>query len=79
MLVLTRSMGESLVIGNDIHVTVVSVNRNRVRLGIVAPAAIRVDRLEVHSQRLLPDLSGGPDSISAEQSLHGNLASTPSS
>ena len=78
MLVLKRSVGEELVIGSDIHVRVVSVKRNRVRLGIVAPAAVRVDRLEVNLKLLSLDLSH-PDSISAEQSLHGNLASTPSS
>jgi carbon storage regulator len=77
MLVLTRSVGEELVIGNDVHVRVVSVKRNRVRLGIVAPAAVRVDRLEVRSQHRTLDRSGS-DSIPAEQSLHGNLAHSPS-
>ncbi|MBI5760593.1 MAG: carbon storage regulator [Planctomycetales bacterium] len=78
MLVLTRSVGEELVIGSEIHVRVVSVKRNRVRLGIVAPAAVRVDRLEVNLK--LHALDGShPESITAEPSLHGNLASTPSS
>lgn len=78
MLVLTRSVGEEVVIGNDIHVRIVSVKRNRVRLGIVAPASVRVDRIEVHSQRHSLNRND-PNSTSDEQSLCGNLASTPSS
>jgi carbon storage regulator len=48
MLTLTREIGEKIVIGDDIVVTVVSVSENgRVRLGIEAPRQIRIDRAEV--------------------------------
>lgn len=51
MLVLTRKVGEEIVIGDDIHVKVVAVQGDRVRLGIEAPRTIPVDRLEVHRRR----------------------------
>ena len=47
MLVLTRKIGESIVIGNNIKVTITSIERNKVRLGIEAPPEVRVDREEV--------------------------------
>jgi carbon storage regulator len=51
MLVLTRRTGEQLVIDEDIVVTVLSVEGDRIRLGISAPPSIRVDRQEVHERR----------------------------
>jgi carbon storage regulator len=48
MLTLTREVGEQIMIGDDIVVTVVSVSENgRVRLGIEAPRQVRIDRAEV--------------------------------
>ncbi|MSR86610.1 carbon storage regulator [Candidatus Peribacteria bacterium] len=55
MLVLTRKVGESIVIADDIVVTILSVEGTgrgqRVRLGITAPRAVPVDRAEVHRRR----------------------------
>jgi carbon storage regulator len=51
MLVLTRKLGEKLVIDGDIIVTVVGIQRGKVRLGVVAPEYIDVDRQEVHQRR----------------------------
>ncbi len=51
MLVLTRRIGEEIVIGGNIRVTVVAVEGNKVRLGITAPRDIAVDRQEVHARR----------------------------
>ena len=51
MLVLTRRVGEEIVIGNDIRVMVVAINGDKVRVGITAPPAVRVDRKEVHERR----------------------------
>ena len=48
MLVLTRKVGEDIVIGNDIHITVVAVKGGSVRLGVTAPKDVEVDRGEVH-------------------------------
>jgi len=50
MLVLTRRPGESIVIGNGIKLTVVSVGPGRVKLGIEAPPNVRVDREEIHAR-----------------------------
>ncbi len=51
MLVLTRRPGEEIVIDGDIRVTVVAIKGNQVRLGVVAPKCITVDRGEVHERR----------------------------
>ena len=47
MLILSRRAGESVTIGNDIVVKVVSVSGNQIRLGIVAPREVRVLREEI--------------------------------
>lgn len=44
MLILTRRVGETLQIGNDISVTVVEVNGNQVRIGIAAPKDVPIMR-----------------------------------
>jgi carbon storage regulator CsrA len=55
MLVLSRRIGEEIVIDEQIRVVVAAVKGDRVRLGICAPATVRVDRQEVHERRsLLP-------------------------
>ena len=50
MLVLTRRPNESIIIANDIVITVVSVGPGRVKLGIKAPPEVRVDRQEIHDK-----------------------------
>ena len=47
MLVLSRKPGEQVVIGNDITITVVEVQGNRVRVGIDAPEQVRILRGEL--------------------------------
>jgi carbon storage regulator len=48
MLVLSRKKNESIVINNDITITVVEIRGDKVRLGIVAPKEIPVHRQEVY-------------------------------
>jgi carbon storage regulator len=51
MLVLTRRLGEEIVIDGNIRVTVVGVKGDKVRIGISAPDSVVVDRQEVHRRR----------------------------
>ena len=53
MLVLTRRIGEEIVIGGNICVSVVAVQGNKVRLGIAAPDSVTIDRREVHDRRIV--------------------------
>jgi len=53
MLILTRREGESIVIGKDIVVTVLSVRGTQVRIGVAAPANVVVDREEVAQRKAL--------------------------
>ncbi len=48
MLVLSRKKNESIVINNDITITVVEIRGDKVRLGIVAPKEVPVHRQEVY-------------------------------
>ena len=47
MLILTRRVGETLMIGNDISVTVLGVKGNQVRIGVTAPKEVAVHREEI--------------------------------
>jgi carbon storage regulator len=47
MLILTRRVGETVVIGNDVTVTVLGVKGNQVRLGVNAPREVAVHREEI--------------------------------
>jgi carbon storage regulator len=55
MLVLTRRRGEEIVIANQIVLTVVSIEGNKVHLGIKAPRSMQIDRAEVHQRRALEE------------------------
>jgi carbon storage regulator len=50
MLILTRRVGETVVIGEDVDITVLGVKGNQVRLGVKAPREISVHREEIYKR-----------------------------
>ena len=59
MLILTRRVGESVVIGDDVDVTVLGVKGNQVRLGVKAPREISVHREEIYQRIRRENEKGG--------------------
>ncbi|VVO22811.1 carbon storage regulator [Pseudomonas fluorescens] len=52
MLILSRNIGEAILIGNDISVTISNVSGSQVRLAIEAPKEVSVDRAEIRARKL---------------------------
>ncbi len=69
MLVLTRKSGQSIMIGEDIEVTVLSNNGTKVRLGIQAPPDVTVHRTEIY----LEIQAQGRESEGARAEQHDDL------
>jgi carbon storage regulator len=57
MLVLTRCVGEEIVIGDDVRLTVVVIIGNKVRIGITAPSVVPVCRREILGRATKPIVS----------------------
>jgi len=62
MLILTRRVGETVMIGNEVTVTVLGVKGNQVRVGVNAPKDVAVHREEIYER------------IKREQDQDGNVA-----
>jgi carbon storage regulator len=61
MLILTRRVGESVRIGEDVTITVLRVRGSQVRLGVTAPRTVAVEREEI-SERIKPEDLGTSES-----------------
>lgn len=48
MLLLTRGRDESIMVGDDVEITIISVRGDKVRLGITAPQSVAVHRREIY-------------------------------
>ena len=60
MLILTRRVGETLMVGDDVTVTVLGVKGNQVRIGVNAPKEVAVHREEIY-QRIQREKNGQTD------------------
>lgn len=62
MLILTRRVGETVMIGNDVTVTVLGVKGNQVRVGVNAPRDVAVHREEIFERIKREEHDGGSGS-----------------
>jgi carbon storage regulator len=63
LLVLSRKLNQSIVIGDDIHIVVVSIDRDTVKLGIQAPREVPVHRAEVYEEIQRANRAAVPGSV----------------
>lgn len=74
MLILTRRVGESIVVGDDITVTVFEVRGDAVRIGIDAPRSVQVHRQEVYEELQRANEQAVSPSDDAIDALRGALS-----
>jgi len=75
MLILTRRAGETLMIGDDVSITVLGVKGNQVRIGVNAPKTVSVHREEIYQriQREKTQQTGGDVVLDDEDNLGNQM------
>lgn len=76
MLVLTRRPGESIVIGQNVIITVIEIKGGQVRIGIDAPRDVQVHREEVYEQVRQENIAAVASSNQAKEALRNKRAET---
>ncbi len=73
MLILTRRVGEAVMIGNEVTVTILGVKGNQVRVGVNAPRDVAVHREEIFERIKREDQAGDSDQPSKPGNGRGSL------
>lgn len=73
MLILTRRVGEAVMIGNEVTVTILGVKGNQVRVGVNAPRDVAVHREEIFERIKREDQAGDTDRPSKASDGQGSL------
>jgi carbon storage regulator len=77
MLVLTRRPGESIMVGDDVVITVLEIRGDVVRIGINAPRTVQVHREEIYRELQAANREAASPSESVVEALRGLLKSEP--
>ena len=72
MLVLTRKAGESIIIGDDIEITVIETKGDQIKLGIKAPKEVDIHRKEIYESIQQANQQAVSQSINIDQFLGKN-------
>ncbi len=67
MLILTRRTGESVMIGDDVSITILGIMDKQVRIGVDAPKDIAVHREEIYNK--IQEEKNNPEAISSEETI----------
>ncbi len=78
MLVLSRHVGERIMIGDRIEITILSVRAERIRIGVVAPEGVPVHRKEVYDEIQAANREASTVRPSQAEPLGRTLATPPS-
>ena len=77
MLVLTRRIGESVLIGDDVEVTILDIKGDSIRVGINAPRETRIQRSEIVQAVAASNAEAAHVGADAEDALRAALAARP--
>jgi carbon storage regulator len=67
MLILTRRIGETIVIGGDVNVTLLGMAGNQIRIGVKAPREVEVHREEIYKKNSTRESGGTMQLISLQK------------